>query len=349
MRQARRLSRAIAGAFSLVIGLSAAPMAFGADEAPPWSLYARPQRLVPLPDGRRINLICLGEGSPVVIFESGLGDPGAYWGLVQPQTARTTRTCAYDRAGLGFSDEGPAPRDAAAVAADLSAMLEGSGLKGPYVLVGHSLGSFFVRLFADLHPDQVAGMVLVDPSVEFQTQRSQAVVTSSHATPPQDPSEWARKCVAAAQAGELKPGAAAYKECTPGAPPGLPPDLVAAFMAPYAAAPRFRTIESERESMDLGSAQLDAHRRSYGAIPLIVLTAGQRPKQPGETVEERQALLRLWIQMHDELAALSSRGENRMVKESGHYMHLERPQVVIDAVNEAVAAVRQGAGGTVPK
>ena len=349
MRLARSPGRMIAGLLSLALALSAASLAFAADETPPWGLYARPQQLVLLPDGRRMNLICMGDGSPVVIFNSGLGDPGAYWGLVQHKTARTTRTCAYDRAGLGFSDEGPAPRDAAAVAADLSAMLSASGMKGPYVLVGHSLGSFFVRLFADLYPDQVAGMVLVDPSVEYQSQRSEALVPSSRATPPPDQAEWARKCAAAAQGGELKSGTPAYKDCVPGPPAGLPPDLVASFMAPYAAAPRFRTIESELQSMDRGSAQLAAHRRPYGAIPLIVLTAGQRPKQPGETDEEGQALFKLWIQMHDELAALSSRGENRMVKESGHYIHLEQPQVVVDAVNEAVAAVRQGAGGTVPK
>ncbi|MCC7269071.1 MAG: alpha/beta fold hydrolase [Caulobacteraceae bacterium] len=115
--------------------------------------------------GRSLRIVCLGEasGAPLVVFESGAFGFSADWGVVQDRlAAKGLRSCSYDRAGLGFSDPGPKPRDAAAIARDLDALLRARGEAGPYVLVGHSMAGLFVRQFAVTHPDRVAGVVLVD-------------------------------------------------------------------------------------------------------------------------------------------------------------------------------------------
>ena len=124
--------------------------------------FAPPGVLVGVGGGRRLHLICRGSGAPAVIFEaSGLGTYRD-WERVLPEVARVTRACAYDRAGLGWSDAGPLPRDARRLGDDLAALIARAPIEGPLVLVGHSAGGLVVRLYAQEHPDLVKGLVLVD-------------------------------------------------------------------------------------------------------------------------------------------------------------------------------------------
>ena len=116
--------------------------------------------------GHGLNLLVGGHGSPTVIFEGGFGTGIASWSTVQREVAAFAQTVSYDRAGLGQSDLGPKPRSAKQVATELHAALEKSGVKPPYVMVGHSFGGIFVRVFADMYPKEVVGMVLIDPSQE---------------------------------------------------------------------------------------------------------------------------------------------------------------------------------------
>ncbi len=117
-------------------------------------------------DGRCVRLKVMGSGSPVVVLETSGLAPLEGWARVQPEVAKFARVVAYDHAGYWGSDPGPKPRDARRVAADLHALLGRAGLPPPYVLVGYSFGGPFVRVFAHQYPDEVAGMVLVDPSQE---------------------------------------------------------------------------------------------------------------------------------------------------------------------------------------
>lgn len=114
--------------------------------------------------GYRLHLACKGEGSPTVILDASFPGQVSNWVWVQPEIAKTTRVCAYDRAGHGWSDPGPAPRDAVTQARELHTLLEKGGVEGPLVLVGHSLGAVTARAFANEYPDQVAGMVLIEGS-----------------------------------------------------------------------------------------------------------------------------------------------------------------------------------------
>ena len=112
--------------------------------------------------GHKLHLTCTGQGSPTVILETGLGSTSSAWALVQPAVASSTRACAYDRAGVGWSEAGPEPRDARQISSELHALLQGAGEVGPYVLIGHSNGGLYSRMYASMHPTDVAGLVLIE-------------------------------------------------------------------------------------------------------------------------------------------------------------------------------------------
>ena len=122
-------------------------------------------------DGDRLYLRCTGRGSPVVVLEAGGGGDHRGWDAVQPELARTTRVCSYDRAGLAFSDAAPKRATATEKANDLHALLLAADVDGPYVLVGHSYGGMLVRVYAARYPEDVAGVVLLDSSHPDQIER----------------------------------------------------------------------------------------------------------------------------------------------------------------------------------
>jgi pimeloyl-ACP methyl ester carboxylesterase len=125
----------------------------------------------------RLHAVVAGHGKPVVVFESGMGDGTSSWQKVQPEIAQLTKTLAYDRPGLGKSDQVPEPHDLNQSAAELHALLQKSGTPPPYILVGHSMGGLIVRVFAHTYPRETAGLVLVDPSDEGFDERLHATVT----------------------------------------------------------------------------------------------------------------------------------------------------------------------------
>ncbi|MBX3485301.1 alpha/beta hydrolase [Phenylobacterium sp.] len=305
----------------------------------PVETYYGPHRLVTLPDGRRMNLFCLGEGAPTVVLDAGYGSGASTWRRIHATLAETTRVCAYDRAGNEFSDPGPLPRTAGAVVEDERAMLKAAGVKGPYVLVGHSMAGLHVRLYASKYPKEVAGAVLVDPSNPRQKQRFAAAAPVSAAA---DDKRFAaqRACSQRLLDGALKAGDADYATCFPPPVASLPEAYRANLIARRTDPARIANLFSEVDSMpEASSAEVEKSRRKLGNLPWIVLTADGTARAFGGPPEEAEAMARLWSEMHDEAAALSTRGENRHV-DAGHYIWATKPDAVIDAVNEVVAAVR---------
>jgi len=134
--------------------------------------YPPPGRLIDV-GGHTLHLYCTGEGSPTVILEAAGPGWSVYWSKVQPEISKVTRVCSYDRAGFGWSDSGPLPRSGQQMAKELHQLLTRAGISGPYVLVGHSLGGFIVRLYRQAHPDDVVGMVLVDAGHERQFEQEE--------------------------------------------------------------------------------------------------------------------------------------------------------------------------------
>jgi pimeloyl-ACP methyl ester carboxylesterase len=159
-------------------------------KAPPSPGVVGPGRLVGIGGGRSLFVECVGSGSPAVVLEAGLGANARSWQDVQAQLGRTTRTCAYDRAGVGTSVARPGVRGAGEDVDDLRRMLEGAGIDPPYVLVGQSYGGLLVRLFAHAHPERTAGVVLVDAKGRDQTRRELAAWPESQA--PALRRSWAR-------------------------------------------------------------------------------------------------------------------------------------------------------------
>ena len=177
------------GLLGLVIGLVALAVIGVIYQAFATEIYRRiyppPGELVDV-GGHSLHLNCVGEGSPTVILESGLGAMSVDWANIQPEVADTTRVCAYDRAGSGWSEPGPGPGDPQQIAGELHTLLGNAGIDGPYVLVGHSFGGLYVLMYADQYADQypneVEGMVLVDSSHPEQSTRSAQAQAASEAT-----------------------------------------------------------------------------------------------------------------------------------------------------------------------
>ena len=134
-------------------------------------LGGAPGEMVSVGD-HKLHINCTGTGSPTVILESGAPGTSVEWSAwVQPEVAEVARVCAYDRAGLGWSEAGPGPRDSRRVTGELHTLLQNAGIEGPYIMVGHSAGEHHVRVYADRYPDEVAGMVLVDAAHPDQFER----------------------------------------------------------------------------------------------------------------------------------------------------------------------------------
>lgn len=313
-------------AIGSAVVVDAAPAASTVDPS------ARPGRLVELPDHRRLNFRCAGHGKPTVVFESGFGADSLAWYKVQPVLAARYRVCAYDRAGAGFSDLGPAPRDGATIAADLDAGLRAAAIGGPFVLVGHSSGGLYARIFADLRRRDVVGMVLVDPSVAHQDRRF-AERFGPGAGSLQSLIKRSRGCLAAAQAGALPSPVAALAACVPAV--GSSPELNARHLAEARTPGRWLDQISELETLWTSTSdEIDHGRTDYGNMPLIVLTADGTYAQNPATV--RSAVDDLWTKLHQEIAALSTRGHEERVAHSSHLMMLDRPDAIVAAVERVI-------------
>jgi pimeloyl-ACP methyl ester carboxylesterase len=314
--------------------------------------YAAPQTLVKIRRRRRLNLLIAGDGAPTVIFAPGMAATSLDWARVQHVVARENRTVAFDKAGIGFSDPGPLPRTASAIVEDLRAGLTAADIAPPYVLVGHSSGGLQMRLFAFRYPEDIVGMVMVDSSSEHQYQRF-ADALGDHETERTLRANLLRtysRLVRLARMGALAPGTADYVRAVGLPSPALTPAVNAARAAQRASSAYWRAISSEAAAMygrrgsSVSSDELAAARRPLGDMPMIVLTAGRNSPQPrpGETAPAAEARRQLWRAMHDEIAALSTRGERRTVGDAGHAIQLERPEVVIAAIEEVITMARGG-------
>jgi pimeloyl-ACP methyl ester carboxylesterase len=285
--------------------------------------HPMPGRLIDV-GGFRMHIDCSGMGSPAVILDSGMGDGYLSWRKVQPQIAQFARVCSYDRAGFGYSDSSPKPRTSEIFAEELHALLRNAGVSPPYVLVGHSMGGYDVRLYASHYRSEVAGMILVDASHPEQQKRLPRALNDMDGT-------WVRE--------------QEFFEFT--MPFGLPRllEFCATDEEARAAGCNFHSVResvAELKSISESAAQTAA-AGSLGDMPLVVLSQDPDAPQydlPEDLVKPTDAA---WQQMQSELARLSTRGTQIIAKNSGHYIQLDRPDVVVDAVRNVVDQVRRPA------
>ncbi len=235
--------------------LLAAPFACRAEGADGQAIapeaYTQPQRSVALPSGCRLNLFCIGDGEPTVVFEGGLGENTMTWRHVQQPVAALTRACSYDRAGYGFSDPAERASDARNTVEDLHDLLRQAGIKLPVVMVGHSIGGLYDTLYAETYPQDVAGMVLVDPSFRNQFSLFAAAMTAGQQAAARATMDKLladdRKCLELARSGILSKPEQQTSDCLDN-PPHADPVLHAELNRQFASLKHITANVSEWQS-----------------------------------------------------------------------------------------------------
>ena len=293
-----------------------------------------------------MNIVCVGQGSPTVLFEYGLGSHLLHWQKVEQPISAVTRACFYDRAGYGFSDPSSRPMTAENVTDDLHVLLHNAGISGPLVLVGHSLGGLYATLYSDKFPSQVAGLVLIDPSFAGQRPPAWSVDEDRRIEDEFDRGQAnLRGCADLARAGKLTMADPhGCFELMPERTSAEAAWLMQQFLKPF----RYESVISEAQShFSVGAAtnvddlEEEKASRSFGDRPVIVLTAGIDHPDPNETSTMQEAFDQYWKAGHDRLAARSTRGISIVVPHAAHFIQLGQPQVVIDAIRTVVGEVRQ--------
>jgi pimeloyl-ACP methyl ester carboxylesterase len=304
--------------------------------------YAEPGELVNIAENRRLNLRCEGDGAPTVILEAGANADSTTWFRVQPLIARLTRVCAYDRAGYGFSDEGPKPRTLDADVADLRALIQAADVRTPVVLVGHSLGSNIARRYAQLHPGDVTGLVLVDPPEQNLAAHLPAEwkVQDTAMTAQRD--QFLDRCEQGALASSLAAPPPELQACLRAAPLWMS-ERVAASVAAYKQRPAYwRTLRSELTENAAIFGSTVSPEESHGATPVVVLAAGNADASVPEGIRKGMQAAR--AATRDAIVASSRQGRLQHIPDSSHDMQLDQPQAIADAVATLLsgAPVRTG-------
>ena len=292
--------------------------------------------------GHRLHLHCRGAGGPPVVFDAALGASSLSWTYVLPEVAAFSRACAFDRAGFAWSDAGPLPRTTSRIVEELRALLAAAAVPPPYVLVGHSFGGLTVRLFLQRFPQEVAGLVLLDPAYP----EDWAVPSAAHAALVRRGVRLCRYArhaarlrithvvAALAHAGALGSARLAAFVASRGAlqrvdeevmapAAKLPPDVRAIAQRFWTEPKFFEALGSQIEAIGESAASV-AVDQQFGDVPLVVVS--------GETNSDAGQLAR-----QARLAARSTRGRHVIAKRSGHWIPLDRPDVVVEAIREIVS------------
>jgi pimeloyl-ACP methyl ester carboxylesterase len=278
-------------------------------------MHVAPGQLVDV-GGHRLHLLCVGSGTPTVVLESGLGEAAAYWGWISTAVAQDTKVCAYDRAGRGWSDAAAASQDGAAVATDLHILLERGHVPGPFVLVGHSSGAEYVRIFAGRYPEQVAGLILLDgqPAEAFESLPGFPVFYN----------RFRRVFALLPSLARVGVGRLIYHDGFG----GLPVEARDMQRFTYSSARSARSLRDEFAELPTTLAQARSFQ-NLGDRPLVVVTAA-RDAQAG------------WLPLQDKMATLSTNSSHRVVPYTHESIVTDQSaaQTSEQAIRDVVDAVR---------
>jgi pimeloyl-ACP methyl ester carboxylesterase len=273
--------------------------------------FAMPGRLIDA-GGFRMHLDCTGTGSPAVILEGGFVNSWLEWEKIQPALARTTQVCSYDRAGLGWSEPSNTPRTSQNMADELRTLLKNAGVAGPYVLVGHSYGGLNVTLYAAEHPEEVAGVILID-SINPDN-----VLWDAPGTWKESFRMWLYGTTA---------------------PFGIPRLLGHCPVGPQSCRAYAKTYAAMRDGRTESAAIVRSHG-GLGSLPLVVIAHDPEFYPRFSPGPERQKFELEWQREQENLTHLSTRSQFLVAKDSGHSIPDLNPPVVIEAVRKMVSSLR---------
>ena len=296
--------------------------------------YPPPGELIDV-KGRMMHIHCQGTGTPTVVVEQGLTSLSLAWQEIHHRVAELTRVCSYDRAGMGYSEPIGHPTRAPEVAERLHLLLQGAGISDDLVMVGWSAGGVYIREFFRAYPDQVKAMVFVDSSHEQQGARLPELEQSGD-------SGFLRLARYLAPVGLLRISGFVRRQVD-NVPVGdeLREQLLALYHQSHAVGTLLNaSIAFEQDTNSPNPPD------SLGDLPLIVLSQGKPVElsdevPPNFTLEDLLELREVWNQLQIELASLSSRGSRIVAADSGHAIHFDQPDLLVDAVDELVQVVRQ--------
>lgn len=316
-------------------------------------LHPPPGALIQVGD-HRLHLWCEGSGEPTVILEAGMDAASFQWGWVQPQVARSTRVCAYDRAGYAWSEAGRGSRTAAASADALNELLQRAGVRGPVVIAAHSYGGFVARSFAARHPEQLAGLILIDASHPAQFDARSCTPACLSLAWRRVADRFQRGAPVLARLGLLRFGLGDRFGLFEWART-LPPEDSRTIRALASSSAYWTAGEAEWNGFDQSAREAGA-LTSLGNKPLVVLTAGStytgpesRRFLPGGTDGRREAAA--WMAMQRDLLRLSVASRQVVVPDASHVSIVTRREFassVVEAIGQVVTAVRAGTPPGVP-
>lgn len=311
-------------------GATSTSKASVSETVPPYLAVPEPPGDLVDVGGHRMHLYCTGEGDRTVLLDAGQGDWSLNLRPLQEELAGTTRVCTYDRAGYGWSEPGPAPRTGERIVGELEALLQAVEEPGPYVLAGHSFGGLTMLMFAEAHPERVAGVVLIDSSHPRQDEAFAQVPALVAAQKVDHANK--EKIAARAEAGLI--GAA---DALPLAPKSLPLALKHQWAALVVRPHSLRTYLAEDDAWAETTTQVGG-QGSLGDIPLIVLAAGLgiAEAEPGLALSPQDAkrvdsILRSLQENH---LTRSTNARLVVAENSGHYVYISEPLLVVDAIRE---------------
>ncbi|MFK8067260.1 MAG: alpha/beta fold hydrolase [Gammaproteobacteria bacterium] len=261
----------------------------------------------------RLHLYCTGENGPTIIFEPGIGGSSLEWFDIQQKLAGQVKSCAYDRGGYGWSDPGPGARDVSQIVKELRFILNKKEIKPPYIFVGHSFGGYIALYHAQNHADETAGLILVDSSHPEQNKHIKALLSKGSNSNSINPMKIRTSVKEESfQSMALERGAFLNRQ----------------RKAIFA---QMNEIKNFRESgVVVSNAEILTN------TPMIVLTRSF----PADSTDKNSGLEKEWLDLQRSLTELSTDAKQIVVENSGHSIHLDQPEVVIDAISNMVDKLR---------
>lgn len=281
-------------------------------------------------NSHKMHISCTGQGQPTIILDAGLGSDSFHWGEIQPGLSRITRVCSYDRAGFGWSDALPAPRDADHIANELHQLLLQAGITGPLVLMGHSIAGMYIRDYATHYPSALAGLVFVDSSTPLQDENP-AMKSTNASGPP----SWVFRSALIAGIPRL------IGMCS----------KPAKGMEPYAGRQQaedvcrvhYTAITSEFDSFNQSGHQT-IHSGPFGSLPILIFSHDPAKAIPAHNPVNEVRRQQAWSQMQEDLKKLSTHSRRIVAKGSTHNVHRDRADLVVKEVTLFIQQIR----GTTP-